>query len=348
MSWGGGIFMAFTDQKLGRAGWQNAGVTEKGKQSSQIRAALPQGQYTGNIPFSPASAAFSLLGVGQADPLLRHGADVVVGVEVGLLNFASVDHKDHIIYGDAVRKNRLRQMKKRDQIRQNLKNTSKEDWQNRIPSWHSYEEKSKVFWIQILYLVECCVVASWFLRLCERISKLPVRNPVGGTSVLKHWQQQLLIRAIFTSTNELGGEKIPQPYLVSAILVAITIFLTPGGGLLNTWEEWETEMNLDFSYWKRKKMVTREKLTCVWLTVGMRECKGMMTNRSGKTEEQKQLKMFWLTFSTIVGGASSTVTSHSIITDIPSSRRQTPLLFIQLLWKYPIHLNSDPLPSYFI
>lgn len=109
-------------------------MTEKGKQSSQIRAALPQGQYTGNIPFSPASAAFSLFGVGQADPLLRHGADVVVGVEVGLLNFASVDDKDHIIDGDAVRKSRCRQMKKRDQIRQNLQNTSKEDCLNRIPS----------------------------------------------------------------------------------------------------------------------------------------------------------------------------------------------------------------------
>lgn len=133
MSWGGGTFMVFTDQKPGRVGWQNAGVTEKGKQSSWIRAALPRGLYTGNNPFSPASAAFSLFGVGQADPLLRHGADVVVGVEVGLLNFASVNHKDHIIYGDAVRKNRRRQMKKRDQIRHNLKNTSKEDCQKMNP-----------------------------------------------------------------------------------------------------------------------------------------------------------------------------------------------------------------------
>lgn len=179
----GGTFTVFTDQKTGRAGWQNAWETEKGKQSSQIRAALPQGQYADSIPFLPASAAFPLFGIGQADPLLCHGADVVVGVEVGLLNFASVDHKDHIIYGDAVRKNIRRLMKKRDHIRQNLKNTSKEDCLNRIPNWHSYEKKSKLFWIQILYLEECCVVASWFLRLCECNSKLPVRIPVGATTV---------------------------------------------------------------------------------------------------------------------------------------------------------------------
>lgn len=113
--------MVFTDQNRAELADKMLGWQKKAKNPSQIRAALPQGQYTGNIPFSPASAAFSLFGVGQADPLLCHGADVVIGVEVRLLNFASVDHKDHIIYGDAVRKNIHGPMKKRDQVRQNLK-----------------------------------------------------------------------------------------------------------------------------------------------------------------------------------------------------------------------------------
>lgn len=75
-----------------------------------IRAAHPQRQSTGKSPFlrAPASTTFPLFGVGEADPLLRHGADVVVGVKVGLLNFASVYHVNNIVYGDAVRKSRGR------------------------------------------------------------------------------------------------------------------------------------------------------------------------------------------------------------------------------------------------
>lgn len=44
-----------------------------------------------------------MFGIGQADPLSCHRADVVVGVEVGLLNLASIDHIDDVIYGDAGR-----------------------------------------------------------------------------------------------------------------------------------------------------------------------------------------------------------------------------------------------------
>lgn len=76
------------------------------------------------LSHAPASASFPLFGVGQADPLLRHGADVVVGVEVGLLNFASIYHEDDVVYGDAARKSRGRQMRqteKRDRFRQNSK-----------------------------------------------------------------------------------------------------------------------------------------------------------------------------------------------------------------------------------
>lgn len=51
----------------------------------------------------PASASFPLFGVGQANPLGRHGADVVVSVEIGLLNLSSIYHKNDIIYGDAER-----------------------------------------------------------------------------------------------------------------------------------------------------------------------------------------------------------------------------------------------------
>lgn len=151
----------------------------------------------------------------------------------------------------------------------------------------------------------------------------------------------------------LEGEKIPQPYLVSAILVAITIFLTPGGGLLNTWEEWETKMKLDFSYWKRKKMVTREKLTCVWLTVGMRECKGMMTNRSGKTEEQKQpdSKCFgwhWALVLVVQAAQSRLSTTMAIRSIYSVQKADSTFIYPTIVKKYPIHLNSDPLPSYFI
>ena len=51
----------------------------------------------------PAGTSFSLFGVGQANPLCCHSADVVGGVEVGLLNLASIYHINNVIYGDAGR-----------------------------------------------------------------------------------------------------------------------------------------------------------------------------------------------------------------------------------------------------
>lgn len=52
---------------------------------------------------TPASTSFPLFGIGQANPLCCHSADVVVGVKVGLLNLASIYHINDIVYGDAVR-----------------------------------------------------------------------------------------------------------------------------------------------------------------------------------------------------------------------------------------------------
>jgi len=63
---------------------------------------------------TPAGTSFPLFGVGQADPLCRHGADVVAGVKVGLLNLASIDHIDNVIYSDAVRKSGERRRRGRD------------------------------------------------------------------------------------------------------------------------------------------------------------------------------------------------------------------------------------------
>ena len=99
-------------------------------------------------------------------------------------------------------------------------------------------------------------------------------------------------------TTQTGTHK--YKYLVSAILVAITIFLTPGGGLLNTWDEWEGKIRLVFfdigkgikthtdTARETDKERKRRTLTCVWLTVGMRECKGMITNRSETQQHTKE------------------------------------------------------------
>lgn len=57
---------------------------------------------------TPASTSFPLFGIGQANPLSHHGADVIAGVKVGLLNFASIYHINNIIDGDAVRSRRER------------------------------------------------------------------------------------------------------------------------------------------------------------------------------------------------------------------------------------------------
>ena len=108
-----------------------------------------------------------------------------------------------------------------------------------------------------------------------------------------------------------GGSKDTHTHththLVSAMLVAITIFLTPGGGLLNTWEERGRQMRSDFSDTDKKWIQEedeqtprlthsqrdrrgggRRMLTCVWFTVGMRECRGMITNRSETQQDTKE------------------------------------------------------------
>lgn len=104
---------------------------------------------------------------------------------------------------------------------------------------------------------------------------------------------------------------------------------------------------------EEKKMVTREKLTCVWLTVGMRECKGMMTNRSGKTEEQKQpdSKCFgwhWALVLVVQAAQSRLSTTMAIRSICSVQKADSPFIYPTIVKKYPIHLNSDPLPSYFI
>lgn len=66
-------------------------------------------------PASPSSPTSPLLGVGLANPLSGHRADVVLCVKVCLLYFSSIYHKNYIIYGNAVWKI----------DKQNIKNTSK-------------------------------------------------------------------------------------------------------------------------------------------------------------------------------------------------------------------------------
>lgn len=66
--------------------------------------------------YTPASTSFSLFSIGQTDPLGCHCANVVVGVKVGLFNFASIYHIDHIIYGDAVKGKHNHSMKKSQSI----------------------------------------------------------------------------------------------------------------------------------------------------------------------------------------------------------------------------------------
>lgn len=52
---------------------------------------------------TPASTSFPLFGIGQANPLSCHGADVVAGVKVSLLYLPSIYHINYVIYGDAER-----------------------------------------------------------------------------------------------------------------------------------------------------------------------------------------------------------------------------------------------------
>lgn len=56
-----------------------------------------------------------------------------------------------------------------------------------------------------------------------------------------HYTQTQMTESEFQKEGLDNSNKHIKAYLVSAILVAITIFLTPAGGLLNTWEEWEKD-----------------------------------------------------------------------------------------------------------
>lgn len=73
---------------------------------------------------TPAGTSFPLFGIGQANPLGCHGADVVAGVKVGLLYLPSIYHINNVIYGDAVKKSgeRKRGRERRTKLK---KNTSK-------------------------------------------------------------------------------------------------------------------------------------------------------------------------------------------------------------------------------
>lgn len=56
--------------------------------------------------FLPPCSTLPLLGIGLADPLCCHGADVVLGVKVSLLYLPPIYNKHHVIDCDAVEKNR--------------------------------------------------------------------------------------------------------------------------------------------------------------------------------------------------------------------------------------------------
>lgn len=154
-------------------------------------------------------------------------------------------------------------------------------------------------------------MTSWFLRLCERLSKLPVRNPVGATTVLKHWQQ-LLIRAIFTSTNELGGEK-NSPAIPGLRYIGSNHNLSHSRRrslehLRGVRDKNEPRLQL---LEEKKNGHQREAdlrlINCRHERVQGDDDESIWKNRRTKTT---WLKMFWLTLSTSVGGASSTITSQ--------------------------------------
>lgn len=63
---------------------------------------------------TPAGTSFPLFGVGQANPLRCHSADVVACVKVGLLNLASIYHINNVIYGDAVRESGEREREREE------------------------------------------------------------------------------------------------------------------------------------------------------------------------------------------------------------------------------------------
>lgn len=55
--------------------------------------------------FLPPCSTLPLLGIGFADPLCCHGADVVLGVKVSLLYLPPIYNKHDVIDCDAVEKN---------------------------------------------------------------------------------------------------------------------------------------------------------------------------------------------------------------------------------------------------
>lgn len=122
---------------------------------------------------SPAGAALPLFGVGQAHPLLGHGADVVAGVEVGLLDLAAVDHVDNVVYGDAATRKR---------VDDNGGKMGRGDRARFKDACHfSAARLNLALWsIYSLDLLGGCegrMSASHFaVCVCEAIYKLPVRN----------------------------------------------------------------------------------------------------------------------------------------------------------------------------
>lgn len=94
----------------------------------------------GQYRHAPASTSFPLFGVGQANPLLCHSADVVIGVKVGLLNLASIYHINNIIYGDAVRNSGERQRGKKRRP-----NHSEKTLQSSLSKMHSEDSRTQPF-----------------------------------------------------------------------------------------------------------------------------------------------------------------------------------------------------------
>lgn len=93
-------------------------------------------------------------------------------------------------------------------------------------------------------------------------------------------------------------------------------------------------MRLDFWYWKGNKDTVREThkeknrrvLTCVWLTVGMRECKGMITNRSETQQDKKrktQTKRFLPTQDTTASAWGCTSMSQNMTLSIINIQNAT-------------------------
>lgn len=138
-------------------------------------------------------------------------------------------------------------------------------------------------------------------------------------SVLKH-SQQLLIRAIFTSTNELGGEK-NSPAIPGLGYIGSNHNLSNSRRRSLEYLRGVTDRNeprLQLLEKKKKKGHQREAdlrlINCRHEGVQGDDDESIWNNRRTNTT---WLKIFWLTLSTSVG-ASSTITSHSITMAIRS------------------------------